>query len=552
MAFPTSPSNDDLHTEFGRTFKYASASNSWSAATPDAPPETAPTTLGITTSADLPIANVIPGTKAFSTEENKLFLATGNGWFEIALLENTSPTITTGADASYALSSDGTPTVITLSATDPEGVPITWGYQVTSGSLEDTVITNEGGVFTITPGSIEVTFNLSFTASDGVNIDTSASSFELAFAPSGNVLYTVVNPNLGTYNASHWNDRFGAAVAIGETYFAGFAPGENKAGGGATLALYVFNISDGSLYWGRVSNEDYMSIKSMRMTSTGIYYQPRGYQIYYVKFSSMPTMSSSSIHTNSTSIASNAGINNLQADDNYLVYTTGLGNNNLGELRVCYPENMSVRRYINNPNSSYSNGFGYGLGLYGTSAYVGASSQKGTNGSTSSVGVVYVFDITNGSLIHTITCPDQNAGQEFGQNVEVSQDYIAVYARGPRTLYIYNRSDYTLLHTKQVTGDFGIRYVSDESWAVDGKYLSIGYASTNVINQQYEQKVVIVDMSSGNVVVTLNNPNAYNTTNTDSYGYSVSMFNKKTIVGAPGETGPDGQASGGYAYVYGD
>ena len=32
MAFPTSPSNGDLHTEFGRTFKYSSASNSWSAA----------------------------------------------------------------------------------------------------------------------------------------------------------------------------------------------------------------------------------------------------------------------------------------------------------------------------------------------------------------------------------------------------------------------------------------------------------------------------------------------------------------------------------------
>ena len=181
MAFPSSPSNDDLHIEFGRTFKYSSTSNSWSAATPDAPPETAPTTLGITTSADLPIANVIPGTKAFSTEENKLFLATGNGWFEIALLENTSPTITTGADASYALSSDGIPTVITLSATDPEGVPITWGYQVTSGSLEDTTVTNEGGVFTITPGATDATFDLAFTASDGVNIDTSTSLFALSF-----------------------------------------------------------------------------------------------------------------------------------------------------------------------------------------------------------------------------------------------------------------------------------------------------------------------------------------------------------------------------------
>lgn len=201
MAFPTSPSNDDLHTEFGRTFKYASASNSWSAATPDAPPETASTTLGVANSSDLPLTNVVPGTKAFSTEENKLFLATGNGWFEIALLENTSPTITTGADASYALSGDGTPTVITLSATDPEGVPITWGYQVTSGSLEDTTVTNEGGVFTITPGTTEATFNLTFTASDGVNIDTSATTFTLSLAPqvryAGSTVAPTAGPNFG-------------------------------------------------------------------------------------------------------------------------------------------------------------------------------------------------------------------------------------------------------------------------------------------------------------------------------------------------------------------
>jgi len=180
MAFPTSPSNDDLHTEFGRTFKYASASNSWSAATPDAPPETAPTTLGITTSADLPIANVIPGTKAFSTEENKLFLSTGNGWFEIALLENTSPTITTGADASYSSNTGGGAITVSMTATDPEGTPVIWSHTVTSGTVEDTTVSNDGSVFTIVPGATPATFNIAFTASDGVNIDTSSSLFTIS------------------------------------------------------------------------------------------------------------------------------------------------------------------------------------------------------------------------------------------------------------------------------------------------------------------------------------------------------------------------------------
>ena len=180
MAFPTSPSNDDLHTEFGRTYRYVSETNSWTAATTPAPENVISTVTAFESAADLPLVNNNPGDTTFVAEDNSFRLWTGNGWFEIALA-NTAPTITAGANASYTLNSDGTPTVITMSATDPEGTPIVWGYQVTSGSLEDTSITNVGGEFTITPGSTAATFGLTFTASDGVNIDTSASLFTLEF-----------------------------------------------------------------------------------------------------------------------------------------------------------------------------------------------------------------------------------------------------------------------------------------------------------------------------------------------------------------------------------
>lgn len=179
MAFPTSPSNDDLHTEFGRTFKYSSATNSWSSATPDAPEDNTPITQGYVDAQSLPLTGVAAGSKAFVQDGNKLFIFTGSGWFEIATINN-SPSITTGADASYALEPSGDPTVITLQATDPEGTPIVWSYQVTSGSLEDTTVTNVDNVFTITPGASSTTFNLSFIASDGVNLDTSASNFTVA------------------------------------------------------------------------------------------------------------------------------------------------------------------------------------------------------------------------------------------------------------------------------------------------------------------------------------------------------------------------------------
>ena len=86
---------------------------------------------------------------------------------------------------------DGTPIVITLAAADPEGVPITWSSQVTSGTLGNTaVITQNNNVFTFTPSTDQIDvgmFAVTFTASDGVNIATAAASFTLKFG--GTELY---------------------------------------------------------------------------------------------------------------------------------------------------------------------------------------------------------------------------------------------------------------------------------------------------------------------------------------------------------------------------
>ena len=537
MAFPSSPSNGDLHAEFGRTFKYSSASNSWSVATPDAPVDNTPTTQGYVDAASLPLADVVPGSKAFVEDGNKLFIFTGSGWFEIATI-NTAPTITQGANASYTLNSDGTPTVITLQATDPEGTPIVWGYQVTSGSLEDTTVTNVGGQFTITPGATEATFSLTFTASDGVNIDTSASSFELAFGPSGNLLYSVLNPNLGTNNANHTNDYFGDRVVIGDAYFAVTAPGENIAGGAATTAIYVFNIADGSLYWYRIPTSIQTS-SFLRMTSKGLYYKEGSRDVKYIKFSAMPTIGPNY----NSGVYSSTGIRNFKVNETYSIYVTS--DTTYGRLWVApaeYPG--SADRVIDNPNQSYDNSWGYALGLYGTYAYVGGKNQKGINNSTTYVGVVDVIDITNGSLIHTITSPDQSSGAYFGTIVEATQNYIAVYASGSNTLYIYNRSDYTLLHTISISS-FGLSNIHTEAFSADGKYLIMGWGlGTN-------PKVVVVDMSSGTSVLTLNNPNTETTDTDDNYAYSACIFNKKIIVGARGENSPSGQNDAGYAYVYG-
>lgn len=130
---------------------------------------------------DLPLSSLTAGDLAYVSATNRLYLTNGTGWYNIALV-NQTPTIS-GNSASYTLAIDGTPTVVTLAATDPEGLPITWSY-VTTGLTNEATITNTDNVFTITPSTDPANqgdFSITFRASDGVNIGTAASDFTLAF-----------------------------------------------------------------------------------------------------------------------------------------------------------------------------------------------------------------------------------------------------------------------------------------------------------------------------------------------------------------------------------
>lgn len=158
----------------------------------------------VATASDLPLVGNEVGSFAFVEETNRLYIWNGNGWYSIALI-NTAPTLLTNGESSYNLSTDGTPTVIELSATDPEGVPIQWSYSVTQGSIINgggatATITQQNNIFTITPTIIEEhkgSFTLTFIASDGINTAISTpSEFSLNFGSEpGGVLYS----STGTY-----------------------------------------------------------------------------------------------------------------------------------------------------------------------------------------------------------------------------------------------------------------------------------------------------------------------------------------------------------------
>lgn len=134
---------------------------------------------------DLPLSGVTEGSMALVDSTDKLYIFSDSGWYSIAIV-NQTPSIT-GVNATYTLATDGTATTVTVTATDPEGLPITYSIvSDTSGNIA-TVAQGTGAntnQWTITPSTSSANagnFTLVFRASDGVNIASASSTFELKF-----------------------------------------------------------------------------------------------------------------------------------------------------------------------------------------------------------------------------------------------------------------------------------------------------------------------------------------------------------------------------------
>ena len=120
---------------------------------------------------------------------------------------------------------------------------------------------------------------------------------------------------------------------------------------------------------------------------------------------------------------------------------------------------------LNNPDAygtSENDRFGISVALSGNYALVGAYLEDDAGGSNS--GKAYIFDVTTGSLLHTLNNPnayDTSANDNFGYAVALSGNYALVGA-----------------------------YLEDDAGGADSG------------------KAYIFDVTTGNLLHTLNNPNA--------------------------------------------
>jgi hypothetical protein len=339
----------------------------------------------------------------------------------------------------------------------------------------------------------------------------------------GDLLYTLDNPN--DYSTPD-DDFFGISVAISESYAIVGANGEDDAGGTSSGKAYIYSTSTGNLLYTLDNPNAYD-------TSNGD------------NFGIAVSISESYAIVGAYSEDEPGG--GFQSGKAY-IYSTSTGN-------LLYT--------LDNPNAyDTSNGdyFGNSVSISESYAIVGAPGEDDAGGISS--GKAYIYDTSTGNLLYTLDNPNAygtSASDIFGASVAISESYAIVGAYGEDDAggtssgkaYIFSTSTGNLLHTldnpnaysSSLDDEFGRSVSISESYAIVGAYFEDDAGGTS------SGKAYIYSTSTGNLLYTLDNPNAYDTTQDDYFGIAVSISESYAIVSANIEDDAGGTSSG-KAYIY--
>ena len=257
----------------------------------------------------------------------------------------------------------------------------------------------------------------------------------------------------------------------------------------------------------------------------------------------------------------------VAVSDNYAIVGANAeddaGGTTSGKAYIFDVTTGSLVHTLDNPNpydtSTFDN-FGWSAAISGDRAIVGAYQEKDVGGSSS--GKAYIFDVTTGSLLHTLDNPNPDGnsiGDRFGYSVAISGDRAIVSAPyedeagviESGKAYIFNVTTGALVHTLDNPNPFGTvdRDRMGLSVAISGDRAIVGASNEDDAGGTGSGKAYIFNVTTGALVHTLDNPNAYNTSADDEFGVSVAISGDRAIVGAWGEDDASGFYSG-KAYIF--
>ena len=337
----------------------------------------------------------------------------------------------------------------------------------------------------------------------------------------GALLHTLDNPNP---DGTSQSDEFGKSVAISDNYAIVGATGENDAGTNSGKA-YIFNNSTGALVH-TLNNPNAYG------TSTDDYF--------------------------GTSVA---------LSGNYAILSTPYedyaGGTNSGKAYIFDVTTGALLQTLDNPNAygtSAGDQFGLSVAISGNYAIVGARGEADAGGTES--GKAYIFNVSTGALLHTLDNPNAYGTSlidHFGHSVAITDTYAIVGAwqeadasgLASGKAYIFNVTTGALLHTLDNPTAYGTR-AGDRfgySVAMSGDYAIVGAKDEDDAGGNDSGKAYIFNVTTGALLQTLDNPNAYGTSAGDNFGWSVAMSDSHVIVGARAEDDAGGISSG-KAYIY--
>jgi hypothetical protein len=257
-----------------QVLSYNSSTNLWTPTSPSG---------GIASASNYAALPTSPNEKdmVWVTDEKQLYIYDGTEWDRFYTDTNATPDWTTEPPEAAILAKDGTATVQTVVASDPEGFPIEYSYDTNPSNQAQATISQSNNAFTLTPStntSNEGSFTIRYRASDGIHSTSRSTVYTLSF-------YT--NPDIANMTYDTGKD-FSISSQDGDPQGMWMNPSGTKLFvlGATNDTVYEYNLSTAD----DVSTASYtnvsLSISGQEAYPTGLCFSPDGYNMYVVGRSS--------------------------------------------------------------------------------------------------------------------------------------------------------------------------------------------------------------------------------------------------------------------------
>ena len=386
-------------------------------------------------------------------------------------------------------------------------------------------------------------------------------------------LHTIDNPN--AYGGSS-DDFFGVSVAISGNYAIVGAYGEDEAGGTSSGKAYIFNVTTGLEVHTLDNPNDYGGpnldsfARSVAIDGNyaivGALNEDDSDGANSGKAYIFNVTTGLRVHTLDNPNDFDTSVNDLFGysvgiSGNYAIvsapYEDDADGTSSGKAYIFNVVTGARVHTLDNPNpysTSVNDYFGYSVGISGTYAIVGAYQEDddGVSGS----GKAYIFDVTTGLRVHTLDNPNPGASDQFGSSVAISGNYAIVGAKyadatNSGKAYIFDVTTGLRVHTLDNPNAFGTSNADTFgiSVAISAYYAIVGAKEEDDAGGIGSGKAYIFNLNTGEFLRTLDNPNAFGTSLYDYFGESVAMSGNYAIVSATYEDDDSGLNSG-KVYIY--